>query len=404
MLTRRVRIQVLAFVVVALSTVAYVGFSYAGLSKLFSSAGYGVSVSLAQGGGIFEGSEVTYRGVAVGSVDRLRLTDEGMAADLLIEDSAPPIPANTEAVVANRSAIGEQYIDLQPRTSGGPYLEDGSVIPRESTTLPLPVSTVLSNLSELSASVPEESLRTVVDELYRATQDVGPELQLLLDSATSFTDAAEEALPETTTLIQDGSTVLETQLDSAQHWRSFGRNARLFADELAAADGDLRRLISTAPPAATQLSDLLQENDPELSVLLANLLTTSKLFVTRTGGLEELFVSLPQAVAATSTAITPDGGNFSVALTFFDPPPCTTGYESTEYRSGEDTSPAPFNTAAGCTLPVGSASSVRGSQNAPSGGVPEPAVPGSAEIVTPLAAPDVPHISTTLEELLWLME
>ena len=399
MLTARARVQVIAFVVVALTAVAFVGANYAGLSRLAGNDGYVVRLRLAEGGGIFTNGEVTYRGVAVGRVGDLRLADDGIEVDLRIDDSAPPIPANLLAVVANRSAVGEQYVDLQPRTGGGPFLTDGSVIPRESTRLPLPVATLLGDLSSFSASVPGGSLRTVVDELYDATRGTGPSLQVLLDSTGSFTEAAAAHLPQTATLIQDGSTVLATQLESSRAWRSFARDARLFAGELASSDGDLRRLIVTAPGAASELGDLFVDTDPQLSVLVANLLTTAQVFQVRTAGMEQLFVTLPKAVAATSTSITPDRGELSLALTFFDPLPCVAGYD-TSYRPSDDVSPRPLNTQAACALPRGSASSVRGSQNAPHPGVPPAAAPGG--VAGPLGLPALPAVSTTMEELLWL--
>ncbi len=380
MLTRRIRAQVVAFVVVAAAAVTFVGANYAGLPRLVGDGGDVVRLQLSQGGGLFDGSEVTYRGVAVGRVGALRLTDDGMEADLVLDDDAPPIPVNSRAVVANRSAVGEQYVDLQPRTDAGPYLEEGAVIPRESTETPLPVHRLLANLSELTGSVPTGSMRVVVDELYTALHGTGDDLQLLLDTATGFTRTAAEHLPQTTDLIDDGATVLRTQAESARAWRSFGRDAKLFAAELADSDGDLRQLIGTAPRAATEISGLLADTDPGLSVLMANLLTTSRMFASRTDGLEHLLVYTPKAVASTSAAVTSDGTKLSQALTFFDPAPCTRGYGGTERRDGESTGDAPFNTDAACTLPRGHAGSVRGSQNTPDGGVPTVAEPGSGSI------------------------
>ena len=402
MLTRAVRLQVIAFVVLALAAVAFVGANYAGLDRLFGTDSYVVRLQLDDGGGVFTNGEVTYRGVAVGRVGELRLTDDGMEADLHIDDGAPPIPVDSKAVVANRSAIGEQYVDLRPRTDEGPYLAEGSVIPRSDTKVPPPVTDLLGNLSAFSSSVPTDSLRTVVDELHAAMRDTGPHLQVLIDSSISFTETAAAHLPQTVSLIDDGAVVLRTQLDSSAAWRSFSRNARLFATELADADGDLRELIGTAPKAATQLSELLSDTNPGLSVLVANLLTTAEIFEVRTDGMAQLFVMVPKAVAATSTAITPDSSDLSLALTFFDPLPCVTGYESTVYRPGEDVTDRPLNTKAGCTLPVGDPRLVRGSQHAPSGGVPDPAVPGGgARLPGPLGAPDLPG-TDALEELLWL--
>jgi phospholipid/cholesterol/gamma-HCH transport system substrate-binding protein len=401
MLTRTVRLQVLAFVVLALAAVAFVGANYAGLGRFFGSGTYVVRLQLDDGGGLFTNSEVTYRGVAVGRVGELRLTDDGMEADLLLDESAPPIPVDARAVVANRSAIGEQFVDLQPRGDGGPFLTDGAVIPEESTTVPLPVTTLLGNLSDFNRSVPTESLRVVVDELYTAMNGTGPSLQLLLDSTMSFTDQAADHLPQTSMLIDDSATVLRTQLDSSAAWRSFSGNAKLFARELASADGDLRELIGAAPQAATQLSALLSDTNPGLSVLVANLLTTSEIFESRIAGMRQLFVNVPKAVAATSTAITPEEGHLSIALTFLDPLPCVTGYD-TPYRQGELESALPFDTGTACTLPHGDPRLVRGAQNAPEGGVPVPAVPGAGvHMPGPLGVPELPLVSD-LEGLLWL--
>ena len=399
MLTTRVRIQVVAFVVISLVTVAFVGANYAGIDRLFGGSGYTVKLELAEGGGIFTNGEVTYRGVAVGRIGELRLTPSGMEADLVIDGSAPPIPSNAQAVVANRSAVGEQYVDLQPRTSDGPYLAGGSVIPREKTTLPMPVQHLLGDLDSLTASVPTGDLRTVVDELDDALRGTGPDLQVLLDTATSFTKDAAVNLPQTAKLIDDGSTVLRTQLDSSAEWRSFTNNAKLFAAQLSSSDGDLRRLIATAPPAASELGNLLRETDPGLPILLANLLTTAQVFQARTSQLEQLLVATPKVVAATSTAFDGGDGNLGMALTFYDPLPCRAGYEGTKFRPSTDTSPLPFDTGASCTLEPGDATSVRGSQNARHLAVPPAAVPGSG---APLTASDGLAVSPTIEEMLWL--
>ncbi|WET77902.1 MlaD family protein [Amycolatopsis sp. QT-25] len=395
MLTARVRIQVLTFVVLALATTAFVGANYAGLDRIFGASGYTVKLALTDGGGLFTNGEVTYRGVAVGRVGELRLTDDGMEADLLLDDDAPPIPANSRAVVANRSAVGEQFVDLQPRTGDGPFLAEGSVIPREATSVPLPVQHLLTDLDSLTASVPTEELRTVVDELDNALRGSGADLQVLLDSTTDFTRQAADHLPRTEKLITDGSTVLKTQVDSSQAWRQFSGNAKQFAEQLSRSDGDLRRLITTAPPAATQLSGLLRDNEPGLPILLANLLTTSQVFSARTDGLRQLLINTPKAVSAVDASVDEESGKIELVLTFFDPMPCTKGYGETRIRSSADLSPLPFNTGAACTLEKGNPSSVRGSQNAPKGGVPPAAIPGGF-------GADGQPTSTSLEEMLWL--
>lgn len=349
MLSRLVRLQVVVFAIIAVLGVGYVGASYAGLDAVVGGSGYVVKAQLADSGGIFTNAEVTYRGVPVGRVGELHLRDDGVEVDLRIEPDAPQVPSDVEAVVANRSAAGEQYIDLRPRRSGGPYLAAGSVIPQASTRTPLPVEDVLVNLDRLVASVPKDELRVVVDELYDATEGTAPALQSLLDSSARFTKEAAEHLPQTKRLITDAVPVLDTQLAMSSAIRKFGSNAKLIAGELRSADGELRKLLTATPSAATQVTELLRETGAPLGELLTGLLVTSRVLYGEQNGLERMLAVSPQVVAAAAKVLGGDGANFGMITRFFEPPPCTRGYESTRYRNGLDTSNAPFNTAARCS-------------------------------------------------------
>ncbi|MEV2243315.1 MlaD family protein [Streptomyces sp. NPDC049970] len=381
MITPAIRLKNVAFLVIAVLVLGYLGARYADLGHYVGLRGYyTVTVQLPQTGGLYTHSDVSYRGVSVGRVGPIELTDDGVEAELRIENDAPPIPDSLRAVVANLSAVGEQYIDLRPTRSDGPFLGNGSVIDQADTTIPAPVTNVLTSVNDLTASVDTEALRTVVDEFGAAFNGRGDDLQVLLDTSGEFVDAADEALPTTTRLMADGETVLRTQAEQGQALKGFASGAKELAAELKGSDTDLRRLIAAAPGATEQISGLLRDLDPEFGVVVANLLTTSEVAVTRQRGLEELLVKVPAVVAAGSSAIDGEGARFGMSVTFFEPLPCTSGYGGTTYREGIDLSPAPaVNTKARCASGPGSGINVRGSANAPKGGpVPEPAEPGSS--------------------------
>ncbi|MFJ5837359.1 MCE family protein [Streptomyces shenzhenensis] len=380
MITLAVRLKNLAFLVVAVLVLGFVGIRYADLGRFVGVADhYTVHVHLPRTGGLFTHSDVTYRGVSVGRVGPIGLTADGVVAELRIKKSAPRIPADTRAVVAGLSAVGEQYIDLRPASDGGPYLADGARLEQADTEVPAPVTDVLAGVDALARSVPLDDLRTVVDEFGTAFEGHGDDLQVLLDNGSAFVEAADRALPSTSRLLHDGETVLRTQAEEARAVRGFATGAEQLARALKGSDTDLRRLLTVAPDAAGQVSGVLRDLDPSLGVVLANLLTTSEVAVTRQRGIEELLVTYPAAVAAGATAV--DGGkvNFGMAVTFFKPLPCTAGYGGTRYRDGLDLGTAPpLNTGAACTAPAASGSNVRGSANAPRGGpVPDPVKPPS---------------------------
>ncbi|MER5635395.1 MlaD family protein [Kitasatospora sp. NPDC002227] len=389
MLTLATRLKNLAFLLISVLVLGYLGVRYADLGRYVGLRDYyTVRVQLPQTGGLFEHANVTYRGVSVGRVGPIRLTEDGVEAELRINNSTPHIPARLKAVVADLSAVGEQYIDLRPTSDQPPYLTDNSVVAQEDSSVPLPVTNLLTSVDALAGSVPVQSLRTVVDEFGAAFNGQSANLQALLDNSSHLLDSASKALPGNIALMEDGKAVLTTQVAESDALRSFADSAAQLAGQLNESDTDLRRLIGAAPEATGQVSALLRDVGPSLSVVLANLLTTSDLAVTRQRGLEELLVRLPAVAAAGATAIDDKGAHLGVAVTFFSPLPCTSGYGGTTYRNGLDTGPAPaFNTAARCSATPGSGQDVRGSANAPQGGIPTPAQPGSLLPATANPAP-----------------
>lgn len=369
MLSRLIRAQLLVFLVISVVGVVYVGANYVNVGRLIWDSGYTVAARFDKAGGLFVNSEVTYRGVPVGRVTDMRLTEQGMIAVLHIAPDAPRIPADVRAVVANRSVIGEEYVDLRPRSSGGPYLGADSVIENADTSIPLPVGVVLSNISDFAESVPKEALRTVVDELYEMTSGAGPHLETLLAEGIEVIDVASEHIPALTQLLTDAKRVLSTQAALSEEITSFAANAELLAETIKNSDQDLRKLLPTVPKAARAVTALVRDLDGALTPLLANLVTTAEVVRLRRDGLEQLLVTLPKVVAAGSRIIRPDGVHVGLVNTYFEPKPCVSGYGGTQYRNGLDTNPGPpLNTAARCTLPYGHPSSVRGAQNAPEPG------------------------------------
>lgn len=373
MITRSTKIQLVAFLLLTVIGVGYTGFRYAGFGDIVGTTTYPVTMRLADSGGIFTGADVTYRGVSVGRVGPLTLTADGVDVQLDVQRSAPDIPADVDAAVRNLSAIGEQYVDLQPASDGGPLLEGGSVIPVDRTTVPVPVEELVVGVDDLARSVPLESLRTVVSELGTAFEGTAGPLQRILSTTDAFSEDAVEALPQTLDLLRDGRTVLTTQNEVSGSFQNFSADLALLADQLATSDPDLRRLLETAPQASEQITGLLRESGNGLSVLLSDLLTVARVAEPRQAGIRQLLVTYP-AFASVGYTVAPGDGtaHLGLAVNLFDPYPCTQGYEGTQRRSGTEIGEATANADTYCAEPPGSPISVRGAQNVPRAETPMP--------------------------------
>jgi phospholipid/cholesterol/gamma-HCH transport system substrate-binding protein len=369
MITRGVKLQLMVFLVITLVGVAYVGGKYAQVDRLIFDDTYTVSASFAESGGIFTGAEVTYRGQPIGRVGKLKLLPDGVEVNLDINKDTL-VPNDLMAVVANRSAIGEQYVDLQPRRDVGPYLQDHSKIDRKDTGLPIDTTELLLNLDQLVNSVDRDSLRTTVKELGDALRGKGSDLQKIIDSSGLLISDADANILQTIKLIDDGNTVLATQVASGDAIKTWAKNLALLSDTLVSSDADLRSVIDNGSAATEQLTALISENRGDIAVLLGNLLTVSELTAVRLDSVEQLLVVYPQAAMGGYIVPAKDKGtghydaHFGLVLGV-SPAACRAGYGGTDNRVPQDTTNKPANTKVACTAPPSSGVDVRGSQNKP---------------------------------------
>lgn len=367
MITRRTKVQLLVFALITLVGVSFVGARYARLDRVFVDQSYTVVAHFADSGGAFAGAEVNYRGVRVGQVDRLELTDDGVDIVLDIDNQFDDIPADARALVGNRSAVGEQYVELQPQSNKRPYLEDDSEIARDRTAIPIATDTLLTNLDETVRSVNQDDLRTVTSEFGQAFSGAGGDLQTILDSSNSFITTAQANFDVTIDLIRDSNTVLNGQVDSERAFRRFARDLSTFSTTVANRDQDLRKLIDNGSLGANELRTFLEDNEVELGELINNLVTTGEVVVKHLDGIEQLLVIYPYVVEGGFTVVSKSPGtglydaHFGMVLTQ-DPPICTKGYEGTDRRSPLDGSNRPMKEDTRCTAPA-SQTNARGAQN-----------------------------------------
>lgn len=337
MIRRGTKIQLLVFLLLTVVGISYVALNYIGLNPLNSP--YTVSVKLSSTGGIFTNADVTERGVVIGRVGKLHIERDGVVVDLTI-DHGKKIPAtNLHATVANLSAVGEQYIDLEPATTSPPYLQAGDQIPESRTALPPDDAKILLNLDRLLGSVNVHDLSTVVNELGKGFRDLGPSLQNLIDSTHNLTTSAISALPPTLQLIDRGKTVLNTQRDVAAELKSFARSFADLTGEVAQKDPALRQVFSNGVLAAHQVQDLLQKLSPSLPPLLTNLNTFTGIEAVRIPYTRAVLELYPAIVADSFYALPkpaagqPATANFGLITNLG--PGCTTGFSSTKQRSNK---------------------------------------------------------------------
>jgi phospholipid/cholesterol/gamma-HCH transport system substrate-binding protein len=379
-ISRQTKLQLLVFGIISILGLSYTGVRYAGLGRFFQDQGYVVKADFSDSGGIFTGAEVTNRGVPQGKVVALTLRPDGVRVSLRMRPGTK-IPKDVKAFVGNRSAVGEQYVDLQPQADGGPYLAGGDVIDRAHTGIPVPPTQLLVNLDRFVKSIDTRDVTVVLDELGKAFDGSDQSLQRLIDAGDQLTEAATAHLPQTKKLIEDGRPVLATQRDTAGQFQSFNRDLADLTGQLRASDPDFRRLFANGTQSALATTDLLESNRSALPILLDNLVTIAQVQSIRLPAIKQILVTYPNVIAGGFTVVPNDGTTHFGLSSTNNPPPCTAGYQATAKRDPADLrlrrNP---NLNAYCSAPSSSGQDVRGAQNEPrpAGEQPFPRNGGSA--------------------------
>lgn len=361
MITRTTAFKGVLFLLLTVALVVYIGAHFLGVFNFFGPKPYTVRMPIGNASGLFPRSEVDYRGVKVGDIGALELTPTGATVNLVLDGDGPKIPANLNAVVADRSAVGERYVNLLPLSDGGPFLADGATIPAARVQVPVPVQTVLTNLDRLVSSVPLNDLQTTVTELGRAFNGLGPKLQLLLDSTNALTTTAVQTLPQTLSLIHDANTVLRTQNDLSDPIESFSSNLKKVSQQLKDSDPDIRKIVDDGPDAAKELDRLIDQAGPGLGRTFKEGRDISRLTSGRLRDIRSILQLYPGLAAAIPTILPGDGtAHLGLELNLGDPPPCVKGYDATNRRPGTNIDPQQPNYRAYCREPLYSVTDVRG--------------------------------------------
>lgn len=375
MLTKRTRIQLAVFAVVSLIAGTIMFFAYMQVPTVFFGIDrYSVTVQLPQAGGLYPGGNVTYRGVEIGRVQTVRLTQTGAEAVLQLKSDIH-VPADLNAQVHSVSAVGEQYVELLPRSAQGPSLKDGDVIAMDRTYVPPDINSLLEATNRGLSAIPRDNLKTVVDEGYVAFGGLGPELSRLVKGTTDLAIGAHKNLDAITTLIDQSKPLLDSQTASSDSVQAWAAHLATITSQLRNNDSAVAGLLQKGGPAVDQARALIDRLSPTLAIVLANLVSVGQVGVTYRDNLEGLLVELPQGaadiqavgVANRNTKQDYLGAYLSFNLNLGWPPACTTGFlpaqqqRAASYEDYPDPPKGDFY----CRVPQDSMLNVRGARNYP---------------------------------------
>ncbi|KAA0916529.1 MCE family protein [Dietzia sp. ANT_WB102] len=368
-MSRFVKIQLAIFSIVTVIGLTVMSVVYLKIPTVLGWQRTDVALEMPDTGGLYENANVSYLGNVIGRVDAVTLKPGHVVADMHF-DSRAQVPENVRAEVRSVSAIGEQYVDFVPQGEPKGKLASGTVLGSDRVDMPQDIGPVLDQATALMASIDDPKLKNVVAEAFDAFNGSERDLQQFLDSAQLLLEEADRNTDVTRKLIADAEPVLDSQLRSSDSIRAWTRNLADVTDQLRTNEPQLTSLMQRGPDSLGRVTKVLNDLQPTMPVLVANLVSVGEVGVVYNRSIEQVLVLYPALVSGLLTAI--DGAKDSnqikvdFNLQINDTPPCTTGFlPAADRRSPADLSvPSQIN-GLYCKIPQDSQIATRGARNLP---------------------------------------
>jgi phospholipid/cholesterol/gamma-HCH transport system substrate-binding protein len=136
-------------------------------------------------------SNVLLRGVQIGKVTSID-TSLATATVHFYIDGQYRIPLDSDVRLENLSALGEAYIELEPRQSGGPVLKDGQRIATELVARPPSISELGVSVVRVLNQLNPDQLKRVVGEADTGLPDPNSVLPNLARASTLVRNTAAD--------------------------------------------------------------------------------------------------------------------------------------------------------------------------------------------------------------------
>lgn len=310
--TRGRILTMVAFAASCIGLLLFLWMSFGGSVPL-APEGYRFKVEFNDAVALAPQSDVRISGVSVGKVVSVSLDHRtGLTkAVVQIDNQFAPRPADTRAILREKSLLGETYVELSPGSRSSPKLPDGGTLPRGQVAPTVQLDQILSTFDPRT----RDAFETWMQQAGIALTGRGEALNIAVAQLFPFATNVDRVLAvlrrqsaATSTLLRDGGLVFSALSSSPGQLQGLIRNANAVFAATSAQDAALAAAVRAFPnfliearSTVNQLADFAQATKPlvdELRPAVAQLTPALQSLNTFAPELRELMVNLGPLTSA----------------------------------------------------------------------------------------------------------
>jgi phospholipid/cholesterol/gamma-HCH transport system substrate-binding protein len=235
--------------------------------------GYRFSVPFKEATQLAAESDVRISGVSVGKVKSITLADSGLA-DATIEMDSPyaPVPANTRAILRQKTLLGETYVELTPGNRSGPTLPEGGTLPEAQVSQAVQLDEIFRTFNART----RQAFKVWMQGTAAALNHRGPDLSAAIAELGPFAEQTNRVLRVLDTqqhavrqLISSGGDVFHALSERKGQLRGLIENSNAVFQTTARRNADLEQIFEILPTfqresraTLTRLDSFAANTDP----------------------------------------------------------------------------------------------------------------------------------------------
>ena len=230
---------------------------------------YEVKAEFKDAAGIVSENQVRVAGIKVGTVKSVEIAGDRVLITMEI-DNGTEIPDDAFAEIKLATLLGTKFVDIEAK-GGGPYLEDGDLIPLERTTVPYEIYQASNQGTNVLEGLDGKAFNDMLVELTTlleiAEDDVGNALEGLNELGKGLNEKDEDlrsllaGADDLTRLLDEEGDEIVRLIDSSNQ----------VLGSLARKREEVQSLLFATNQMAREVSSLLREHRGDIDSILADL-------------------------------------------------------------------------------------------------------------------------------------
>jgi virulence factor Mce-like protein len=273
------------------------------------------------GEGLHPGSAVVFRGVQVGRVSTVSLSENKAKVTILIEPSFK-VPAAAQATIQPVNLFGAEQVAITSPggdSENGPYLAPGSSFARAASSSEL--GDLFAAATPLLNKIDTTNLSTVLSELSQASQGEGPKIAASISAGAQLAGLLDRTLNAQLLALDFFARFTQATAPAASDLNNLSAQINAGLPAFNAEETDYENLLHTLIPFSDRLAALLSTYHPDIATILVSGDNVSRVLLAQQQAIGQVVNGAYhyfQKIAQGASGLTklPDGSTYAYFNTF----------------------------------------------------------------------------------------